>query len=87
MCDLLSLLTNVTRPPTGIVTYRGEAPADVIVIVAADGLGLGVGVGAGVGLGELGESPPPHDAATVATSIAVHRETMIFFIRKTSLKC
>ena len=44
----VSLFTNVTREPAATVTDRGDAPADVIVIVApAEGVVVGVAVGVG----------------------------------------
>jgi hypothetical protein len=87
---LLSLLTNVTRPPAAIVTARGDTPLDVMVMVALDGAGVGDGVGEGVGLGagvgvgerlgdgvgELGipESLPPHAAAVIRNRTATHTQ-------------
>jgi hypothetical protein len=88
----LSLLTKLTRPPTAIVTDRGDTPADVMVIVGVEPPGVGVGVGVGVGLGlgagdgELGESlSPPQDTA-VAMIKAANRGARNFRIRKTSLR-
>jgi hypothetical protein len=45
------LFTNVTVPPTAIVTDFGLTPADVMVTVALEGGGVGVGIGVGVGCG------------------------------------
>jgi hypothetical protein len=70
-----------------MVTERGDAPLEVIVIVAVDGFGVGAAVGGGVGLGELGESLPPHDTAARATNRATLRDARFFHIRRTSAKC
>jgi hypothetical protein len=69
-----------------MVTDRGDTPAEVMVMVAVDPPGVGVGVGAGVGVGdgELGESPPPHDAAAMAR--ATNRGARSLRIRKISSK-
>lgn len=47
--NALSLLTNATRPPTGISTRLGLTPAAVIVTVAALAGGWVVAGGAGFG--------------------------------------
>jgi hypothetical protein len=59
-----------------MVTERGDAPLDVIVIVAVEGFGDG----------ELGESPPPHDTAASATSRTIVGDDRNLHIRKTSSK-
>jgi hypothetical protein len=82
------LFTNVTRPPTGIVTDRGDTPLVVIVIVAATG--AGAGAGAGDGDGELGESlPPPQETAAATASVAMQSvsEARRIPIRRISSKC
>jgi hypothetical protein len=87
-CTRVPLFTKVTRPPTGIVTERGDAPLAVIVIVAA--LGAGLGAGAGAGEGELGVSlPPPQETAAATASVAMHSVSGArrIPIRKISSKC
>jgi hypothetical protein len=81
------LFTKVTRPPTGIVTDRGDTPLAVIVIVGPAGAGFGAG--AGLGDGELGESlPPPQETAAASASVAMHSVSGArrIRIRKISLK-
>jgi hypothetical protein len=65
-CAAESLLTNVTREPTGTVMSRGDAPAEVMVIevVFVDPPGGGVGDGDGAGVLEL--LLPPHAGASTA---------------------
>ena len=89
----VSLLTKLTRPPTAMVTDRGDTPLEVMVMVAVEPPGLGVGEGLGLGLGdgdgdgELGESlPPPQEATETAMVNATNRDARIFHIRKTSLR-
>ena len=52
----LSLLTNVTRPPTATLASNGISPNCVIdTLAVADGeAGVGAGAGAGAGAGETG---------------------------------
>lgn len=95
-CVLVSLLTNVTRPPWVIVTARGETAFPEIVTVAlAPGLGDGVGVGEGLGEGVgdgagEGESLPPHaDAVSMiknAQTTTAPKYVWCLRIRKTSLR-
>src|SRR5205823_2257100 len=49
----VSLFTNVTRVPAGIVNVFGDTtpPAAIVIVVPPLGEGVGVGVGAGVGVG------------------------------------
>jgi hypothetical protein len=73
----VSLFTNVTREPAGIVTVRGETLFAEIVIVIVPGVGLGEGEGAGDGDGvEDGaagvEVPPPHPNPSTATAPKTH---------------
>jgi hypothetical protein len=49
--NVVSSFTNVTVPPTAIVTDFGLTPADVMVTVALEGEGGGVGIGVCVGVG------------------------------------
>ena len=69
-CGILSLLTNVTVPPTWMVSSFGPTPFAVIVTTggtAAGGAGGDGAVGPGDGDPEL---PPPHAAATSAITPA-----------------
>ena len=83
-CGRLSLLMNVTRPPTAIVTSSGLIPADAIVMVAVDGGGAGngeggggAGAGAGTGAGDTDDgdgADDPHPAMTAAAQAVTRRE-------------
>jgi hypothetical protein len=64
-CGRESLLANVTREPALTVTFRGDAPADVIVMVAAIGPPV-----LPPGVGEVGPSSPPHDVSSDAHASA-----------------
>jgi hypothetical protein len=70
-CGIESLLTNVTREPTGTVMSRGDAPDDVIVMVVVlvdpPGGGVGVGVGAGV---EPPSLPQPEATSVIRRTFA-----------------
>ena len=99
----VSLLTNVTRDPAGMVRVRCDTPVDVIVIVEVPGVGDGVGEGEGEGEGDgVGDADagvallPPH-AMPIITTAATQNDAaakLIRFhagdrsiIRRTSLKC
>src|SRR6059058_4614896 len=78
-CGRLSLLTNVTRPPTATVASNGMSPNGVIdtlaVVGGVAGAGAGAGDGAGAGLGDGtadGAGPPeePQPPATTARAKA-----------------
>jgi hypothetical protein len=64
------LLANVTREPTATVTFRGDAPADVIVMVAAIGPPV-----LPPGVGEMGPSSPPHDVNSSDAHASAHVAT------------
>src|SRR5258705_2668185 len=51
-CGRLSLLTNVTRPPTATVASNGIRPNGVIDTLAVPDGGAGPGAGAGAGAGD-----------------------------------
>jgi hypothetical protein len=77
-CARLSLLTNVTRDPAETVMARGEAPLDVMVIVAPPGEGVGVGE-----LGLLSSSPHATAASAITSAADRHERPSI---RRTSSK-
>jgi hypothetical protein len=87
-CGRESLLTKVTRVPTGTVRLLGEIPADVIVNVVppgegdGDGDGDGDGLGLGLGLGDAGELDP-HAAVSNAKAIATTQRRSVGPISRT----
>src|SRR5882672_2692931 len=75
----LSLLTNVTRPPTPIVVSNGSRPnavIDTVAVVGGAGGGAGTGEDAGmgaatgVGAADGDDVPPPHPASARAATSA-----------------
>jgi hypothetical protein len=87
-CGRESLLTKVTRVPTGTVRLLGETPADVIVNVVPPGEGDGVGEGdgdgdgLGLGLGDAGELDP-HAAVSNAKPITTTQQRTVVAISRT----
>jgi hypothetical protein len=62
------LFVNVTREPSGAVTFAGETcPSAPIVIVAAIGPPVPPGF-----VGVVGELPPPPQAAIASATAAAH---------------
>jgi hypothetical protein len=86
----MSLLMNVTRPPTATVTSFGLTPLAVIVIVGGPGGGVGVGAGVG-GLGAVGNcvtggaggaEPEPQAIGNTASMLMITATESLFVIRQ-----